>query len=146
MSEARLLLVTFHFPPDGAIGAVRPYEFAKLLPQHGVNVWVLTVLPEYAERFDPSALPEGIPEDRIIRTPVLPSRRDRYLQMTQGLRRWIRGRTGKAISFTGFIVWCISQLAPHATCLAVFHRLVELSRLVRRLAAASASGCGFTDA
>jgi len=101
MSEARLLLVTFHFPPDGAIGAVRPYEFAKLLPQHGVNVWVLTVLPEYAERFDPSALPEGIPEDRIIRTPVLPSRRDRYLQMTQGLRRWIRGRTGKAISTQG---------------------------------------------
>ena len=97
----RILMVTYHFPPDGAIGAVRPYEFAWLLPQHGVDVWVLTVLPEYAERLDPSAVPEGIPMERIIRTSVLPSRRDRYLQITQGLRRWIRGRTGKAISTQG---------------------------------------------
>ena len=94
----KLLLVSYHFPPDGAIGAVRPYEFARLLPQHGLEVWVLTVLPEYAERLDPSAVLEGIPMERIIRTSVLPSRRDRYLQITQGLRRWIRELRDKGTS------------------------------------------------
>ena len=88
--DIRLLIVTYHFPPDGAIGAVRPYQFARLLPDHGIETWVLTVQEDYAERLDVSFQPEGIPENRIVRTQVRPSRRDRYLQITAPLRAWIK--------------------------------------------------------
>lgn len=90
MGNLNLLIVTYHFPPDGAIGGVRPYQFARLLPEHGIETWVLTVQQDYAERFDASFQPEGIPESRIIRTQVYPSRRDRYLQVTAPLRAWVK--------------------------------------------------------
>ncbi len=86
----RLLMISYHFPPDGAIGGVRPYQFARLLPLQGLDTYVLTVLPEHAERLDLSFQPEGIPQERIIRTVVEPSRRDRYLQITAPIRAWKR--------------------------------------------------------
>jgi len=39
----KLLLVTYHFPPDLAVGAIRPGTFAKYLSEVGWNLDVLTV-------------------------------------------------------------------------------------------------------
>jgi len=29
----RILIIAYHFPPDAAVGALRPLKFAKYLPQ-----------------------------------------------------------------------------------------------------------------
>jgi glycosyltransferase involved in cell wall biosynthesis len=39
----RLLLITYHYPPSSAVGAVRPSKFAKFLPEFGWQPTVLTV-------------------------------------------------------------------------------------------------------
>src|SRR5579871_6250629 len=64
----RVLLITYHFPPDVAIGGVRPYQFARLLPDCGIEPWILTVQPQFAEKHDDAFLPAGIPPDHILRT------------------------------------------------------------------------------
>ena len=61
----RILIISYYFPKDAAIGAVRPYQFARLLPQHGITPWVLTVEPGFAEAWDERFIIEGVPEERI---------------------------------------------------------------------------------
>lgn len=96
----RVVIISYHFPPDAAIGGIRPYQFARLLPQYGVDTYVLTVLPEHAERWDPSFQPEGISPERIVRTAVMPSRRDKYLQITAPLRAWKRRLVSQPVGQT----------------------------------------------
>lgn len=95
--DRKVLIITYHFPPDGAIGGMRPYQFACLLPKYGVDTYVLTVLPEHAERWDPTFQAEGISPERIVRTVVMPSRRDRYLQITAPLRAWKRKLASQSV-------------------------------------------------
>src|SRR5579872_4572941 len=64
----RVLFITYHFPPDAAIGGVRPYQFARLLPECGIEPWILTVQPQFAEKHDHAFLPNGIPPEHILRT------------------------------------------------------------------------------
>ncbi|MGC8785774.1 MAG: hypothetical protein ACP5RN_15515, partial [Armatimonadota bacterium] len=81
-----LLILAYHSPPDGAIGAVRPYQFARLLPQHGIQTWVLTVQLEHARQLNPDFQPVGIANERIIRTAVFPSRRDRVQRFAETIK------------------------------------------------------------
>jgi hypothetical protein len=30
-----ILIIAYHFPPEAAVGATRPANFAKFLPEHG---------------------------------------------------------------------------------------------------------------
>ena len=76
----KLLLVTYHFPPDAEVGGVRPYQLARHLPGLGYDTHVLTVEPAFAESPDPGYLPTGIPPDRIVRTRVETTLRDRVLR------------------------------------------------------------------
>ena len=39
----RMLIVAYHFPPDAAIGAVKPAKFAKYLPEFGWEPIVSTL-------------------------------------------------------------------------------------------------------
>jgi hypothetical protein len=48
-----ILLVTYHWPPDATVGAVRPVKLAKYLGQHGWRTVVLTVGSHYYEDIDP---------------------------------------------------------------------------------------------
>jgi glycosyltransferase involved in cell wall biosynthesis len=66
----RALIVSYHFPPDAEVGAVRPYQIARYLPEFGIEPWVLTVEPAFAETPNRGLVAEGVPEDRIIRTSV----------------------------------------------------------------------------
>lgn len=45
MADARLrvLIVSYHFPPDAAVGGIRPAKFAKYLKAEGCDVRILTV-------------------------------------------------------------------------------------------------------
>ncbi len=88
----RVLFITYHFPPDAEVGAVRPYQFARLLPKHGIEPWILTVRPEFIERPEnPSAI-EGVPSERIIRTSVGQTRRMRFIQFASNLKGKLRSQ------------------------------------------------------
>src|SRR5688500_13725899 len=82
----RVLLVTYHFPPSGEVGAIRPFEFARLLPEYGLEPWVLTVSSEYAEKLGGEDSRARISPDRVIQTAVDPSRRERLVAGIQRLR------------------------------------------------------------
>ena len=75
----KLLLIAYHFPPDGEIGSVRPYQLARHLPEFGIDCTVLTVEASYAESLDPKYAPEQQPGVRILRTIVDRTMRDRVL-------------------------------------------------------------------
>lgn len=51
-TKKRIALITYHFPPDAAIGAVRQKEHAELLAQLGWEVHVVTVNPRYYEKLN----------------------------------------------------------------------------------------------
>jgi hypothetical protein len=80
------LIIAYYFPPDGAIGGVRPYQFARHFPEFGVDPWILTVEPQHAEQPDAAFLPRGVPERHLLRTPVDTTIRDRVLDL------WRRGK------------------------------------------------------
>lgn len=42
-----VLIVAFSFPPENLVGALRPYRFAKYLPEHDVDVQVVTASQQY---------------------------------------------------------------------------------------------------
>ena len=86
----RVLLITYHFPPDAEVGAVRPYQFARLLPEHGIEPWILTVQPEFIERQEKQAVIEGVPPEHIIRTPVGQTRRVRFIHFASRLKNKLR--------------------------------------------------------
>jgi glycosyltransferase involved in cell wall biosynthesis len=87
----KVLLVTYHFPPDPAVGAVRPAKFAKYLREVGWEPIVLTVKEKYYDGLDKSLLSDAngmLP--MVIRTGMLrnPSfyyrKLKRVLRMDQG--------------------------------------------------------------
>jgi len=90
----KILIISYHFPPDAAIGGVRPYQFARLFPVHDIEPWVLTVSPEYAERWDMSMVVEGIPEERIRCTSVGLSRMDHIYRLLLPLYKIAKWRKG----------------------------------------------------
>lgn len=48
----KVLIISYHFPPDAAIGAVRPGKFAQYLPEFGWKPVVLTVKEQHYESHD----------------------------------------------------------------------------------------------
>jgi hypothetical protein len=85
----KVLLISYHFPPSGVIGGVRPYRLARHLPEFEIEPWVVTVRPEYTERelLSPDGAAPGVPDERITRTVVEPTLRDRVLWLWRGARR-----------------------------------------------------------
>jgi glycosyltransferase involved in cell wall biosynthesis len=55
-----ILLVTYHFPPDAEVGAIRMTRLANYLKNHGWDVGVLTVQERYYPDRDDSVTVEGI--------------------------------------------------------------------------------------
>lgn len=90
----RILLITYHFPPDAAIGAVRPYQFARMLPAHGIETWVLTVAPQYAEQQDDSLMVTDIPASRIFRTVVRSTVLDHSIKLASAAKSSLQHRLG----------------------------------------------------
>jgi glycosyltransferase involved in cell wall biosynthesis len=85
----RVLIITYHFPPDAEVGAVRPYQFARLLPQHGIEPWILTVQTEFIERREKQVAID-VPAEHIIRTPVGQTRRVRAIRFASHLKNSLK--------------------------------------------------------
>jgi glycosyltransferase involved in cell wall biosynthesis len=77
----KLLLVTYHFPPDGEIGAIRPHQLARFLPMFGFEPWVLTVESRFAESLQTGLIPIGVREEDVCRTPVCSTLWDRAISL-----------------------------------------------------------------
>lgn len=68
----RVLLASYHFPPDAAVGGLRAAKFARYLSEFGVDPIVLTVEDRFREEgLDPSRLADlgGV---TVLRTPAWP--------------------------------------------------------------------------
>src|SRR6266849_4551814 len=68
----KILIVSYHFPPDAAVGGMRPAKFAKYLPQFGWEPIILTVKQRYHRLSDPSKLKDLGLGPRVYRTRMLP--------------------------------------------------------------------------
>jgi glycosyltransferase involved in cell wall biosynthesis len=68
----RILIVSYHFPPDRRVGAVRPAKFAKYLARFGWKPTVLTIGTKYIDGLEPQRV-EEVQTVPIVRTPVWPT-------------------------------------------------------------------------
>jgi len=68
-----VLIICYHFPPDAAIGAVRPAKFAKYLPEFGWNPVVYTIDEKYYETCDYDRLEPGLEGIQVYRGALFPS-------------------------------------------------------------------------
>ncbi len=76
----RLLIVSYHFPPDAAVGSIRPAKFAKYLREYNWEPVILTAKERYYETLDPARLKE-IKHTVIARTIKIPMINDIYLSV-----------------------------------------------------------------
>lgn len=60
----RLLIVAHHYPPDAAVGAIRPAKFAKYLPQFGWQPHILTLRESYYGTVDQRQADGAVPVSR----------------------------------------------------------------------------------
>jgi hypothetical protein len=78
----KLLIISYHFPPDSAIGAIRPAKFAKYLPEFGWKPIIYTVNEKHYESCDASRLEEPLKGIAIYRSSPIPG----PLQLYSGIR------------------------------------------------------------
>ena len=82
----KILIVSYHFPPDASVGGMRPAKFAKYLPKFGWEPLVLTVQERYHPLTDQSKLTDLDPTLRVYRTRMLPQPGRLYLALKRGNR------------------------------------------------------------
>ena len=78
MSNKKVLLICYYFPPLGGAGVGRPLALFKYLNEFGWECHVLTVKPVAYRVFEPELL-EGLPEDNIYRAGSFDPQRLMYL-------------------------------------------------------------------
>jgi len=74
----KILLISYFFPPDSAVGGLRIARFAKHLPSFGWTPFVLTIKDRYRQRLDQGRM-KDVQEVTIFQTSRLLSLRDIYL-------------------------------------------------------------------
>jgi hypothetical protein len=68
----KVLIITYHFPPDAAVGAIRPAKFAKFLPEFGWEPVIYTVKEKYYDLLDYSKFEPALNPLRIHRANLIP--------------------------------------------------------------------------
>ncbi len=68
----RVLMVSSHYPPSGAVAAQRPHKFARYLPESGWEPVLVARRPDPRQPADPSFT--GPPAPRVRISPLEPSR------------------------------------------------------------------------
>lgn len=80
-----VLLISYYFPPNTAVGGLRIANFAKYLPSHGWHTFVLTIKDQYLTERDESRL-TGIP-GKIYKAGRNPRILDIYVRLKQAYAR-----------------------------------------------------------
>ncbi len=76
-----MLIVSYHFPPDAAVGGLRASKFAKYLPACGWDPIILTVRESYYPRTDDSKLRDLKNIREIHRTTMIPHTSQLYRKL-----------------------------------------------------------------
>ncbi len=76
----KIMIIAYHFPPDSAVGGLRPARFARHLTSFGWEPLVLTAKDRYREQLDRERL-KGIQDIPVIKTTELPAIRHFYLDL-----------------------------------------------------------------
>lgn len=76
----KILIISYNFPPDCTIGALRPTRFVKYLPEFGYEPYIITVRDRYYDVVDKN---KNIPGN-VLKTLMLPNPINFY-----GLTKWI---------------------------------------------------------
>jgi glycosyltransferase involved in cell wall biosynthesis len=83
----RILIASYHFPPDAAVGALRLAKAARLLPEFGWQPYILTVRDEYREQGIDASRLKGLEGVSIVRTGALP----RVIDLLASAKRLLGG-------------------------------------------------------
>src|SRR5437870_2708413 len=81
----KILIVAYHFPPDAAVGALRPAKFAKYLPAFDWEPVILTVKEKYYPSTDEFKLHDVACVRQTYRTRMLPHVSQIYLKLKSRL-------------------------------------------------------------
>ena len=82
----KILIASFYFPPDAAVGGLRSAKFARYLPEFGWKPYVITARDEYRDQgLDQSRL-VGLEQVPITRTRRFPSFQTVFLSLRAVLR------------------------------------------------------------
>lgn len=76
----KVLIITYHFPPDAAIGAVRPAEFVKFFPDYDWEPTILTVKEKFYTETDSERYVE-LQSKSVSRTTIIPTINELYLKI-----------------------------------------------------------------
>lgn len=90
-----VLIVSYHFPPDAAIGAVRAAELVKQLPDLGWDPVVLSVQSQYYDQVDGTRY-QKLPS-KVERTVKAGSVNDLYLYLKSWVRQFRRHAAAPAV-------------------------------------------------
>ena len=80
----KVLIVSYHFPPDSRVGAVRPAKFAKYLSRFGWQPYVLTIGLNYIPSPDEDRL-RDVRDVPTVRTAVWPTVTDAFARLRRRL-------------------------------------------------------------
>lgn len=69
--KKKILLISYHFPPSTAVGGLRIANFAKYLPLHGWNSYVLTIKDHYLKKVDQDRI-KDIGSVKVFKTRIVP--------------------------------------------------------------------------
>ena len=75
----KVLIISYHYPPDLAVGAIRPAKFAKNLPHFNIEPIILTVKEKYYEKLDKPEIANNQVSYEIYMTIRFPNFRDIYM-------------------------------------------------------------------
>jgi glycosyltransferase involved in cell wall biosynthesis len=81
----KVLIISYHFPPDAEVGGLRAQKFAKYLPHYGWQPLVLSVLEKYYPQHDKERCHDVTCE--IARTRMLLHPRVAYLKIKEAVLR-----------------------------------------------------------
>ena len=101
-------MIAYHFPPDAAVGALRPLKFAKYLPNCGWEPYVLTVKEKYYPVLDASrGGGETAFSPRVFRTRMLPNPSSVYRRLKRAYYGPVRhdGPAPKGFQREGAGLW-----------------------------------------
>ena len=83
----KVLIIAYHFPPDAAIGAVRPAKLVKYLPDFGWEPIVYTLKEKFYEKCDNDRLEPALEGLKMYRGSLVPG----ALQLYSKLYNVVRG-------------------------------------------------------
>jgi glycosyltransferase involved in cell wall biosynthesis len=93
-SAPKILLASYYFPPDSAVGGLRAAKFARSLATLGWVPYVITVTDPHLEQASDTERLKGLERVTIVRTGQLPTLADVYLAVKAQVNGFRRDRPG----------------------------------------------------